>query len=116
MNSRNINKLQERRKRDRTHWTMNMSKPNLTRSNCNRIWLWNMKQENILQSEIKSLEEHKLMLNTEILQLKQNEKKYLNEINDVIQSKIILIKATSSEIDALRQKIKIYTAQFEFQA
>eukprot|EP01083_Nonionella_stella_P177911 626912_1 len=71
-------------------------------------------KENILQSEVKLLEEHKLRLNKEISQMKQNEKMFMNEINDVIQSKIILIKATSSEIDALRQKIKIYWKRNEY--
>eukprot|EP01083_Nonionella_stella_P219456 786118_1 len=65
-------------------------------------------KENKLQSEMRLLEEHKERLKEQILELKDNEKAFRNEINDVIQSKIRLIKATSSEIDALRKKIKMY--------
>eukprot|EP01083_Nonionella_stella_P252381 869628_1 len=70
-------------------------------------------KENILQSEVNLLKEHKLRFDKQMLQLKENEKKSMNEIDNVIQSKIVLIKATSTEIDALRQRIRSFTANIE---
>merc|ERR1712152_11113 len=70
---------------------------------------YKMENKSKLQKQCASMQEKCNLLQTKIDSLTSKQNECNAQINDIAQSKYQLIAATSSEIDALRNKIRMYT-------